>query len=48
MRADYLKQIIKYHAVNNSRLSDDWYSGTVIAPSQASIYYEFAKRDIQA
>lgn len=48
MRADYLKQIIKYHAVDNSRLSDDWYNGTTIAPSQASIYYEFAKRELQA
>lgn len=48
MRADYLKQIIKYHAVDNSRLSDDWYNGTAIAPSQASVYYEFAKRELQA
>ena len=48
MTAANLKSIIKYHAVDNSRLSDDWYSGTAIAPSQASIYYEFAKRDIQA
>lgn len=48
MTAANLKSIIKYHAVNNSRLSDDWYTGSAIAPSQASIYYEFAKRDIQA
>lgn len=48
MTAANLKSIIKYHAVDNSRLSDDRYSKINIAPSLSSIYYEFDKRDIQA
>ena len=48
IQASVLKQAIKYHAVDNTRLSDDRYSKTDIAPSEASIYYEFDKRDIQA
>lgn len=38
MRADYLKQIIKYHAVSDTAYDSTWDWKTDIAPSQNAVY----------
>lgn len=38
MRSDYLKQIIKYHAVSDTEYSGAWDWKTDIAPSQNAVY----------
>lgn len=38
MRADYLKQIIKYHAVSDTEYGSSWDWKTDIAPSQNAVY----------
>lgn len=38
VRADYLKQIIKYHSVNDTAFWDSWDGETDIAPSKNAVY----------
>jgi hypothetical protein len=38
MRSDYLKQIIKYHSVDDTAYASSWNGVTDIAPSKNAVY----------
>lgn len=45
MRSDYLKQIIKYHAVDDTAYASSWNWKTDIAPSKNAVYDKIAAMD---
>ena len=46
MRADYLKQIIKYHAVSDTAYDSTWDWATSIAPSKNAVYDKINSIDV--
>ena len=45
MRSDYLKQIIKYHSVDDTAYASSWNGVTDIAPSKNAVYDKIAAMD---
>lgn len=46
MRADYLKQIIKYHSVSDTAYASSWDWATDIAPSKNAVYDKIESLDL--
>ena len=46
MRADYLKQIIKYHSVSDTAYASSWDWATDIAPSKNAVYNKIESLDL--